>query len=99
MVVETVDITWLMAPDVPDVDTLASLVNRPAWMARAACRGTDTGAFFPGRGETLEAVRGVCDGCPVRAECLDFAMADPEIVGMWGGTSARERMILRREAG
>lgn len=37
----------------------------------------------------------VCRGCPVRAECLEFALAEPQ-EGIWGGMGERERMVLRR---
>ena len=34
---------------------------------------------------------GVSRGCPVSAECLDYAPADPHLVGVWGGTSDLQR--------
>lgn len=37
-----------------------------------------------------------CNGCPVRKECLDVALANPELVGTWGGTSSYQRRQLRR---
>lgn len=92
-------IEWMMAgPDHRDLPTLQDLLGRPQWMARGACRGMDTDLFVTRRGESLDAAREVCARCPVRAECLAFALADPAIVGTWGGTSARERAILRRRA-
>jgi WhiB family redox-sensing transcriptional regulator len=71
---------------------------RPSWHADAACRGRGTAAFFPGRGqnETCASAKAICAGCPVRAECLDDALAHGEKVGNWGGTSERERRRLRR---
>ncbi len=38
----------------------------------------------------------VCDGCSVRVECLEVALADPELVGLLGGTTKRERRSKRR---
>lgn len=35
---------------------------------------------------------------PPRVECLDYALADPSLVGVWGGTGKAERRALRREA-
>jgi WhiB family redox-sensing transcriptional regulator len=43
---------------------------------------------------TLSA-RGMCATCPVRVECLDFALANPSICGLWGGTDERERRAIR----
>jgi WhiB family redox-sensing transcriptional regulator len=37
----------------------------------------------------------VCARCLVRAECLDYALADRELVGVWGGLSVRERARVR----
>jgi len=36
----------------------------------------------------------VCTGCPVRAQCLEHALAHDERYGVWGGTSERERRRL-----
>jgi WhiB family redox-sensing transcriptional regulator len=83
-----------------DVETLADRLNamRPPWMARSACRGNGTGAYFPGRGEPVARAKAVCAACEVQAECLAYALADPELAGVWGGTSAQQRRALRRTA-
>ena len=39
----------------------------------------------------------VCWSCEVRQECLEYAMKNREVVGVWGGTSEKERRRLRRE--
>jgi WhiB family redox-sensing transcriptional regulator len=78
-------------------DVFDSLFQRPAWHALAACRGKGTDAFFPDRGEPLDDARAVCAGCPVRRECLDFALeGSTHLYGVWAGTSERERRRLRR---
>jgi WhiB family redox-sensing transcriptional regulator len=46
--------------------------------------------------EADEAARAVCEACPVRRECLAYALASAELVGVWGGTDAVERCRLRR---
>lgn len=62
--------------------------------------------FFPERGgktEGIEKARAICNGwddgsvppCPVRAECLEYALANVEKYGVWGGMSERERRRLR----
>jgi WhiB family transcriptional regulator, redox-sensing transcriptional regulator len=40
----------------------------------------------------------VCRGCPVRTECLVYAMETPVDHGVWGGLTERERRRLRRRA-
>jgi len=38
----------------------------------------------------------ICMGCPVRTECLDYAVSRPEKYGMWGGLNEDERASERR---
>lgn len=65
------------------------------WIADAACRGSDTSVFFPARGEEVLDAVAVCRGCPVRAECLEYALNERITFGIWGGTSERERRRIR----
>lgn len=72
--------------------------TRPPWQDQAACAGVDLKIFFPTRGRSSGEAKAVCAGCPVRVECLDEALADPELDhGVRGGLSARERTRLRRD--
>jgi WhiB family redox-sensing transcriptional regulator len=67
------------------------------WRARAACRrpGVDPELFFPVKGASARPAKRVCQRCPVRAECLEFALATRQEHGVWGGLSERERRRLR----
>ncbi|MFD7713487.1 WhiB family transcriptional regulator [Streptomyces sp. NPDC059785] len=71
------------------------------WRDVAACRTVDPDLFFP-VGDTGPAVlqvreaKAVCEVCPVRAECLRWALDTGQSVGVWGGTSETERRALRR---
>ncbi len=47
--------------------------------------------------EQIEAAKAVCSGCPVRVECLEFALEPHQEAGIWGGTSEDERRHLRKE--
>ncbi|MDN5915126.1 MAG: WhiB family transcriptional regulator [Pseudonocardia sp.] len=38
--------------------------------------------------------RAVCGGCPVRAECLEYALRVGEDFGIWGGLDEAERRSL-----
>jgi WhiB family redox-sensing transcriptional regulator len=67
------------------------------WVQRAACRGSGFGPFFPKDGASGPA-KAVCAGCVVRAECLAYAMTDPQLQGVWGGTSEADRRLLRQHA-
>ena len=81
-----------------DARTLCRLALQPdEWMRDARCRCVDPSLFFPERGESTREARETCRGCVVRAECLDAALVNREKFGMWGGTSERERRVLRRQ--
>lgn len=67
------------------------------WRQRAACRGLDPEIFFPERGESTREAKAVCAGCPVRPECLEYALDAREVNGIWGGKSERERRSIRRK--
>jgi len=74
-----------------------------AWMDQAACADIGPGLFYP-RGEKPDAgyydeARRICGGCPVRAECLDYALAVDDRFGMWGGLSPQEREKVRKQRG
>lgn len=66
------------------------------WRAMAACRDEDPRLFFPGRGQDPRPAKQVCEHCPVRDECLEFALEQQIKFGVFGGTSERERRSLRR---
>lgn len=61
------------------------------WRKDAACGGMPSEVFFPERGQTTEAAKKVCRRCPVRLECLEFALSTHERHGVWGGMALRER--------
>lgn len=65
-------------------------------MGDALCAQTDPDTFHPAPGESLRSARSVCLACPVRAECLAYALDHNERHGVWGGTSPRERRVLLR---
>jgi WhiB family redox-sensing transcriptional regulator len=70
------------------------------WVSRAACGGMGTDRWFPNvlnHRAQWEPARAICNGCPVRVECLEYALAAVEREGMWGGLSPEERRRLRKE--
>lgn len=74
--------------------------DRP-WVRGALCMGADPEIFFPD-GTGAPALRdearakAICAGCPVRRDCLDWALGVGEAEGIWGGTTPYERRLLRR---
>ncbi|WP_182708812.1 WhiB family transcriptional regulator [Thermomonospora cellulosilytica] len=76
------------------------------WMSRAACKDADPNLFQP-RGEgdhipkgQLERARAVCRPCPVRRQCLRYALDNPRLTtsGVWGGSTLSEREAYRKAA-
>src|SRR5579875_853054 len=67
-----------------------------SWQAQANCMGVDPDLFFPERGASTREAKEVCRGCVVREDCLEYALANGEKFGIWGGMSERERRRLRR---
>ncbi|MDQ3979797.1 MAG: WhiB family transcriptional regulator [Actinomycetota bacterium] len=66
------------------------------WREDAACRGVDTDVFFPATDEEAEEAKAICASCPVREECLSFALQTRQEDGVWGGLTETERRRLRR---
>lgn len=80
-----------------DTVTIDMSPTTHAWMTQARCRGERPGVFFPSDGLGVETAQRACAGCPVRVECLEYALANRIDHGVWGGASERERLrILRR---
>lgn len=59
--------------------------GRHDWQERANCLGVDPDLFFPERGASTREAKEVCRGCVVREDCLEFALANGEKFGIWGG--------------
>lgn len=66
-----------------------------SWKADGLCAQADPEIFFPLKGGSTRQAKLICQGCPVREQCLEWAMATGEPDGIWGGTSPRERRKLR----
>jgi WhiB family redox-sensing transcriptional regulator len=80
------------------VDAVSLLYGRQDrdWQSSANCMGVDPDLFFPERGASTREAKEVCRGCVVREDCLEYALANGEKFGIWGGLSERERRRLRR---
>lgn len=66
------------------------------WPSRAVCSQTDPEAFYPEKGGSTRDAKKVCVGCPVRTQCLQWALDHDERYGVWGGLSERERRRLKQ---
>ena len=66
------------------------------WRDEAACRNEDTGIFFEDSDAGVAAAIAICGVCPVREECLEFALQTRQVDGIWGGLTEPERRRVRR---
>jgi WhiB family redox-sensing transcriptional regulator len=78
--------------------TTVPRVEPQPWYERAACRGRDADCFFPEKGGSTRAAKRICQTCVVQVECLEYALANDERFGIWGGMSERERRRLKKRA-
>ena len=61
------------------------------WRQLAACKG-EPEIFFSDDEQSLARARSICEGCEVRADCLEAALAaGPNLHGLWGGLTQAER--------
>jgi WhiB family redox-sensing transcriptional regulator len=68
-----------------------------SWRDRAACRGLDPEIFYPVSDEDAAEAKSICAVCPVREACLEYALANRERDGVWGGATERERRRMIRQ--
>jgi hypothetical protein len=68
------------------------MAGRPEnWKEQAACRGKDPELFFVERGDDAGEAKRICRECPVRLQCLEYALTVKERYGIWGGLGEHER--------
>jgi hypothetical protein len=62
------------------------------WMNQAACINTDPEAFFPAKGSNNHYARKICAGCPVRRDCISYALITDARDGTYGSSSNLREM-------
>lgn len=71
--------------------------RREEWQDDSLCATTDPEIFFPEKGDIgnrVNEAKQICAECPVRQQCLDYAIANREEHGIWGGLSYSQRKRL-----
>jgi WhiB family transcriptional regulator, redox-sensing transcriptional regulator len=73
------------------------------WQDQGECRNDDLSLFFGPDGERQperdireRKAKSICASCPVRLDCLNYALSRPEKYGTWGGLNEEERSAERR---
>jgi predicted Fe-S protein YdhL (DUF1289 family) len=75
--------------------------DQTTWISGAKCIGEDPELFFPMGPPSLVTAqtaraKAVCEGCPVRDDCLEWSLVTAQDAGVWGGLDEDERRELRR---
>lgn len=68
------------------------------WRALGSCATSDPDLWFAVGALEHKQAKLICRTCPVRKECLAYAMDAPVDHGIWGGLTERERRRYRRKA-
>jgi WhiB family redox-sensing transcriptional regulator len=73
------------------------------WRDLGACNGEDPDLFAPdgttGRwAKDIAAAKAICNRCPVREQCLDWALDTRQEYGILGGLTEDERWNIRRNS-
>lgn len=73
------------------------------WIDSAACGSTVDDWLWHDHGDrdreaALKESKKVCGSCPVRDSCLEYALADPGLKGIWAATTSDMRREMRRKA-
>jgi len=81
----------------------ASFGRTIEWNEQPACAGTDPEIFYA-EGNSREAqeeirrAKKVCAQCPVNVKCLEAALVNKEVYGVWGGLTPQERLRASRRS-
>lgn len=74
---------------------LADVPPPGAWRLQGRCRSAPLALFFGERGDDCNQAKAICAGCPVVDACCAYALAHPDLRGIWGGLSERQRKDMR----
>ncbi len=97
MVDEYADAEYTAGTYPEECPDLSLLAHRPHWQRQASCRGAGTDSWFPMAGGPNNTAKAVCEACPVRCSCLEYAIASSRVLqGIWAGTTEEERAPMRR---
>lgn len=77
----------------------ADPVHDDSWRDGALCRQVDPELWFPEKGANGADAKRVCQRCPVRADCLEFALTTGQNDGIWAGHNERDLRKLRSARG
>lgn len=71
--------------------TAPTRIPLPAVFDGAICTQIDPEVFFPPAGGRNQAAKRICHTCPAKAGCLQWAIDNGPVKGIWGGTTEHDR--------
>jgi hypothetical protein len=74
-------------------------ISLPFFDADSLCAETDPEVWFPDVGGSTVAAKRMCSRCENEDACLQWAIANDEQSGVWGGKSPEERRKLAAHIG
>lgn len=68
-----------------------------SWTQHGACRSYLTDIFFPHSNHPFDVApaKAICASCPVIDQCAEYALSLPDVQGVWGGMSEKDRSRAR----
>ncbi|MER3395239.1 MAG: WhiB family transcriptional regulator [Acidimicrobiia bacterium] len=72
------------------------LTQISSWRKYGSCNGSDPELFYPESEEETASALAICSTCRVREPCLEYALEAREKLGIWGGTTERDRRRIWR---
>jgi WhiB family redox-sensing transcriptional regulator len=74
-------------------------IKAPGFDGTQICAQTDPNLFFPDEFKdsrlALNTARKLCRSCEFKRPCLEYAINNPELVGVWAGTTVSQRQDIR----
>jgi len=75
---------------------LSDIADNNFWVgAKCQEKWVDPEIFFEVK--DVELAKNICKNCPLIAQCLLVALKDDSLIGVWGGTTERERTAMKRK--
>lgn len=80
----------------PRIEEVLVPFGREPWRDDALCAQYpyDMDRFFRDDKASVAAAKATCAACPVREPCLDYATANEDPWGVWGGLTPKERQAV-----
>ena len=64
------------------------------WQLEAKCSNDTSDLFFSVAESKINRAKAICQSCPVKSECLTFAVKEDIEFGIYGGMTREERKVL-----